>query len=139
MVTGDGNNTIVNEAGAEISVRAVAASGALTAVGIRTGSGDDIVINNGLISATLVRGTNTTAGIGIDLGAGNDQLTLGDGSEVVGTVILGTGDDTLTLVGTPTVHDGNGNPYDLPGGEGIESGKPRATAIASRFSGGHGV
>ncbi len=119
--TGDGDNIITNETGAEITVTAVALDGTLTAIGIRTGSGDDIVINNGFISATIIRNGILSTGIGIDTGAGNDQLTLGDGSEVVGRVILGDGDDMLTLLGTPIVRDVNGNLLDLSGGAGLDT------------------
>jgi len=119
--TGDGNNIIINENGAEITVSAIALGGTLTATGIRTGSGDDIVINNGFISATIIRNGILSTGVGIDTGAGNDQLTLGDGSEVVGRVILGDGDDVLTLLGTPIVRDVNGNLLDLSGGAGLDT------------------
>ena len=88
----------------------------LVAIGVQTGDGEDVVINNGLVSALTYVNNVPAAGIGIDTGAGNDQLTLGAVSEVIGSVSLGTGDDTLTLIGSPLVHDGLFNPYDLFGG-----------------------
>lgn len=122
IATGVGDDVILNEAGAEIVVRAVAAGGAtLAAAGIVTGAGNDIVVNEGLVSATTILGGVVTAGVGIDTGSGNDQLTLGDASEVIGSVSLGDGDDTLTLAGSPLVHDGLLNHTDLPGGPGIDS------------------
>ncbi|MGQ0384868.1 MAG: autotransporter outer membrane beta-barrel domain-containing protein, partial [Gammaproteobacteria bacterium] len=122
VVTGGGDDTIVNAAGGQIIVRAGAAGSAnLAAAGIVTGAGNDVVVNEGLVSATTVANGVPTAGIGIDTGAGNDQLTLGDGSEVVGSVTLGDGDDTLTLAGTPSVRDVAFNALDVPGGAHIDT------------------
>ncbi len=51
---------------------------------------------------------------------------------MIGTVALGEGDDTLTLIGTAQVHDGGGTVFDLPGGNGTDTLVLQGTgAIAS--------
>jgi hypothetical protein len=80
----------------------------LTAIGIQTGNGDDTVVNNGFVSALIYRDNDATSTTGIDLGEGNDALTLGADSVVVGTVTLGNGDDSLTLIGTPIIRNESG-------------------------------
>jgi len=120
VVTGNGDNTIINDG--DLSVTATTTtSGTVSATGIQTGDGDDIVINNGTISAMTINGNTMLSGIGIDTGAGNDSITLGDGSIVVGSVGLGNGDDALTLVGTAMVVDGLGQALDISAGAGNDS------------------
>ena len=43
-------------------------------------------------------------GTAITTGAGNDTVVLGAGSVNTGTIDLGTGDDTLTFLGTATIN-----------------------------------
>ncbi|MBN1241090.1 MAG: autotransporter outer membrane beta-barrel domain-containing protein [Spirochaetales bacterium] len=96
-----GNNLIVNLKGGSIVARASAATNR-AAYGIRTGAGDDLIENYGNIEAwtRASSGHAWEAGIGIDSGAGNDKVTLGDGSFVTGDILLGAGNDTLNVVGT---------------------------------------
>lgn len=114
--TGDGDNTIENNG--ELLVEAIASQNdTLSARGIVTGSGDDTVINNGLISAVTTVGSASTLGTAIDTGAGNDEIVLGAESETNGSIILGQGDDTLTISGTPILNLGGG----LSGDEGSDT------------------
>jgi outer membrane autotransporter protein len=94
--------------------------GTATVVGVQTQSGDDTVINNGLISATTenLAGVVLSSGIGIDTGAGNDTVQLGDGSLVVGTVSLGDDDDTLWLSGSAAIENYLGELLNPDGGAG---------------------
>lgn len=132
--TGSGNDSITNNG--EILVEAMdlvtgcaaggcgipgGATDTASATGISTGDGDDIVINNGSVIAWVYAGGTPASGVGIDTGAGNDELRLGDGAVVVGTITLGDGDDTLVLQGTALVHDGNGTIFDLPGDNGTDT------------------
>jgi outer membrane autotransporter protein len=126
---GNGNDTITNEEAATISVVAEAMaetntgeqSNSATATGIETGAGDDVVINNGLVSALTYTNGVATSDTGIDLGAGDDALILGADSEVIGTITLGDDNDSLTLVGTPIVRDASGASIDPQAGAGIDS------------------
>ncbi|HOX17310.1 MAG TPA: autotransporter domain-containing protein [Spirochaetales bacterium] len=96
-----GNNHIVNLEGGEIAAWATGATDRAE-YGIRTGAGDDLIENNGTIEAwtRASSGHAWAAGIGIDSGAGNDTVTLGNGSSVTGDILLGTGNDTLQVTGT---------------------------------------
>lgn len=72
--------------------------------GLSMGGGDDRLSNSGLIQAT--------GGSAIDMGAGNDIVNLYVGSKVQGTVLLGDGDDRITMnggLGAVTVDAGSGN------------------------------
>lgn len=53
--------------------------------------------NDSITNTGTIRGTGAIA---IEMGAGNDSLTLAVGSTVVGTINGGTGTDTVTLNGT---------------------------------------
>jgi len=132
--TGSGHDTVTNNGGILVEAMDLASGCAAgtcgipggstdtaSATGISTGDGGDTVINHGSVIARVYTGGTPASGIGIDTGAGNDALTLGDGAEVVGTVTLGEGDDTLTLQGTARIHDGNGTIFDLPGGNGTDT------------------
>jgi outer membrane autotransporter protein len=74
------------------------------AVGIRTGVGDDIIINQGTINTLRTVNGVTTLGTAIDSGGGDDTIVLGDGSVTNGDIDLGTGSDTLSLEGTPVIN-----------------------------------
>lgn len=109
--TGNGNHLISNTGTITVSAKATSnyssASLSSNAIGIQTGSGDDWIFNLGSISTTIndVLG----AGVAVTSGDGNDQLTLGAGSTTVGNIDLGSGDDTLTLVNNPSVTAANVN------------------------------
>jgi uncharacterized protein with beta-barrel porin domain len=65
----------------------------LNGFGIRfVGNFNDTITNTGTIS-----GTN---GLAIDMGAGNDTLNLGTGSNIIGQIDGGAGSDTINLSGT---------------------------------------
>ncbi len=70
--------------------KASSTSGKVT-VGISSGGGDDVVTNNGTISAS--------GGTAISLGSGNDTLIVGEGASFVGAISAGSGSDTLHFVG----------------------------------------
>ncbi len=93
----------------------------LSAAAVITGDGDDTLINNGVIEAYVFTngvGSSTTA---IDLGTGNDALTLSDGSSVIGSITLGEGDDSLTLIGVPLVAETGTTAFTLPAGNGVDT------------------
>ncbi|TCR67681.1 calcium-binding protein [Bosea sp. BK604] len=70
--------------------------------GVAMLGGNDTLINSGAIVAT--------DGAAIDMGAGNDTVTLEEGSNVYGKILLGTGDDVLTAVdGDLDIDAGAGN------------------------------
>ena len=131
---GDGNNHVENLGTITIDARAFAnATGSVDsdaggstsailearvnahAVGIRTGAGDDYVINKGRITVTTDAFNNTGSGhivasaTGIDTGAGNDTIvnqgtisatTIVNGVSSSGTAIrAGAGDDVVKLTG----------------------------------------
>ena len=100
---GNGNNMIANEGQINVTASVDQPSGEAMAWGIITGSGDDIIINEGTISATMIRNGISSLGMGIHSGAGNDQIFLMNGSETNGHIDLGDGDDRLTLLGTSLV------------------------------------
>ena len=79
---------------------------AISATGIMTGSGNDLVINNGTVSAQIFNNNNPAPATAITTGAGDDVLTLGDGSVVTGNIDLGLDNDTLHLIGNPEVQNG---------------------------------
>ncbi|MGD8641353.1 MAG: autotransporter outer membrane beta-barrel domain-containing protein, partial [Gammaproteobacteria bacterium] len=79
------------------------------AVGIKTGPGNDTIINQGTIDTSRTTNGVTTLGTAIDSGGGDDEVILGDGSITYGDIDLGTGTDTLSMEGTPII---NGNIID---------------------------
>jgi uncharacterized protein YhjY with autotransporter beta-barrel domain len=127
--TGDGNDVVTNNGSIDVSaydlqggcIGAAICNLSASAVGIQTGDGDDVVTNNGSISAvTFVNGIGSSH-IGIDLGLGNDSLTLGGLSSVFGSIDLGEGDDWLTLIGMPTATESGGGIFALQAGTGMDS------------------
>jgi uncharacterized protein with beta-barrel porin domain len=100
---GNGNNNIANEGQINVTASVGQPNGEAKAWGIITGGGDDIIINQGTISTTTIRNGVSSLGVGINSGAGNDQIFLMNGSQTIGHIDLGEGDDWLTLVGTPIV------------------------------------
>lgn len=121
IATGDGNNTITNDGSIHVIARADDPD-SVAVVGIQTKAGNDTIINNGLVSALVenLAGTVTGFGMGIDTGAGNDSIELWDGSIVVGSVGLGEGDDTLTLMGNASIKDHLGGDLNPQGGAGVD-------------------
>ncbi|PZR85050.1 MAG: hypothetical protein DI537_31610 [Stutzerimonas stutzeri] len=71
---GDGDDSLVND---EVLFGGVAMLG-----------GDDTLVNSGTIIGL--------EGAAIDMGDGNDEVTLLDGSQIYGEILLGAGDDKLT-------------------------------------------
>ena len=131
--TGSGNDTIINNGDILVEAYDLISSceeetgdcgvsvddqSVLTSIGVQTGDGDDAVTNNGTIAAYTVTDGVATSTIAIDLGAGNDTLTLGDGSSTFGTIVLGEDDDRLILMGTPLEMDDGNAVFSLPGGVG---------------------
>jgi uncharacterized protein with beta-barrel porin domain len=108
--TGNGDNAIENAASGLIEVvsQDVAqctgggcGTPSLQAVGILTGSGNDLIINNGQIRTSVEpRGSEAAAGVAIDSGPGSDTVILGAGSSATGDVRLGAGNDTLVWIST---------------------------------------
>ena len=99
-----GSGTINNDASIESTGRGGAGvavgggNGTLTVLNLGTirgetgflgGAGAEAIDNLGLIEGT--------GGVALDLGAGDDVLGVGDNSGIIGTVILGDGDDILDL------------------------------------------
>lgn len=75
----------------EAGFRLVTPVASTIAIGIRTGDGNDTVVNSGRIGAQ--------GSLAIDTSSGNDRVTLLSGSDISGEVRLGSGDDLLTLSG----------------------------------------
>jgi len=65
-------------------------------VAVQTNDSDTTIINSGTISAGSETGT------AIAMGTGNNRLILNAGSQIVGKVVAGNGDDTIILGGTGT-------------------------------------
>jgi uncharacterized protein YhjY with autotransporter beta-barrel domain len=109
ILAGNGNNHIINNG--NISVTGSYGTNITTfqqapiaeAYGIKTGSGDDIIVNNGSITTTVVRNSDIESGVGIDSGAGNDQVYLMYASSVSGSINLGANNDELIVGDTATV------------------------------------
>ncbi|MFT3783519.1 MAG: hypothetical protein QM790_16015 [Nibricoccus sp.] len=117
ILTANGNNSVVNTG--TINVTATASTSvsldvsstfndeiryyyqtsSAKAVGIQTGSGNDIINNLGIITTSLTQKGATASGIAIDSGAGNDEVTLGAASHTTGAIALGAGDDSLAIRG----------------------------------------
>ena len=106
----EANNEILNTG--TIHATAVAASDnndagkkpVADAIGIRTGSGNDTIINRGTIETSRTLNGVTSVGTAIDAGAGNDTVILGDASVTNGDIDLGSGSDTLSMEGTPVIN-----------------------------------
>ncbi|SEG66061.1 beta strand repeat-containing protein [Bosea lathyri] len=78
--------------------------------GVSMGGGNDKFTNSGTIIGS--------DGVAIDTGAGNDEVTLLEGSQLYGEVRLGTGDDKLTATAAEqdlSVDAGEGNDIVLAG------------------------
>ena len=110
ILAGDGNNVITNTGTLTVDARDLPIGYScssppcvqkIEAIGIQTGDGDDTVLNAGILT-TKVKGS-PGAGVAITTAGGNDQVTLGEGSTTAGSIDLGDGDDTLTLVNNPAV------------------------------------
>ncbi len=119
ITAGNGNNSVTNygtisvstarSATASVSVGSDASTTkSASSIGIRTGSGNDVVTNYGTITTTQPWIVGIIEwplpGTAITTGAGNDTVVLGAGSVTTGTIDLGTGDDTLTFLGTATIN-----------------------------------
>jgi Ca2+-binding RTX toxin-like protein len=82
----------------------------LLLAGVAMLGGNDTLINSGTIIGT--------DGVAIDMGAGNDTVTLLEGSQTFGEIRLGTGDDRLTATDVQqdlSVDAGDGNDIVLAG------------------------
>lgn len=93
------------------------------APGSAYGDGDDSLTNSGtLFSGVSMRGGKDTLvnsgtiigldGVAIDMGDGDDKVTLLSGSKIYGEIRLGAGDDRLTAVGVDddlSIDAGDGN------------------------------
>ncbi|WP_119462595.1 calcium-binding protein [Rhodospirillaceae bacterium SYSU D60014] len=70
--------------------------------GVSMGGGDDVLVTSGTMMAS--------GGSAIDMGDGDDSVTLEAGAEVAGTILLGAGNDTLTAVeGDLEIDGGDGD------------------------------
>ena len=128
ILTGDNDNEIYNTENGVIDVEARdvpigyscdggGCTHTISAVGIQTGAGDDLIVNDGAINTSIPSG----AGVGIQSGAGDDSVELGDGSSVIGSIDLGTGNDSLTFSGSAKVTGLNNGPGSLNGGTDTDS------------------
>ena len=79
----------------------------LQATGVQTGNGNDVIVNDGTISTAIVAANGARSlGTSISSGGGNDEVTLGVGSNTAGAVLLGAGDDTLVWSSGATLTGG---------------------------------
>jgi hypothetical protein len=92
--------------------------------GVKMGGGDDTLVNSGLMLAT--------GGSAIDMGEGDDRVTLGVDATVAGLIDLGAGNDTLRGgAGRETVEGGSGDDLlDGGGGNDVLSGGEGADTFA---------
>jgi uncharacterized protein YhjY with autotransporter beta-barrel domain len=106
--TGSGDDRVVNKGSIVATTRADnnTGSGDLSAsvAGIDTGAGNDTIVNEGTITATRIINGSSSRGTAIAAGAGDDVVKLLDGSVTNGNVDLGSGDDMLSLEGTPVIN-----------------------------------
>jgi hypothetical protein len=86
--------------GAQINSGSITNSGIITGgTGIKfTGGGDDTLTNRGIISGS--------GGTAVDMGEGNDTVTLATGSAISGTINGGNGKDSMTLTGNGLIGAG---------------------------------
>jgi fibronectin-binding autotransporter adhesin len=169
--TGDGANHIVNRGSIAFSANLYqswimstedygmalpVAAESVSAIGVQTGAGNDIVEHYGSLTATWTRnyllGLIVTSGNGtaIQTGAGNDRVLLGLTSSTVGDIDLGQGDDMLVLAATgnqpwllPTINGavqpgGGTNVFGL-GGQGIGAFNLAELGSSGRFPGFDGL
>lgn len=119
ILGGNGDNTVINNGHITATADMIAErpfdfslQDRAFAVGIQTGAGNDVVVNNGTIEpredvyivTNFGSGSTSRYGVAIGTGAGNDTIRLGDGSQTHGLVDFGPGNDTLVLAGTPSVN-----------------------------------
>ena len=81
---------------------------AATAVGIKTGAGDDSILNAGTIDTWYHRYQTPSSswygpGTAIDSGPGSDVIAFDSGSVTNGAVLLGAGDDGALFLGSASV------------------------------------
>jgi len=131
--TGDGDDEIINNGQIRVEAWDLTSdcsgscaglpptSSTVTASGIVTGAGNDVVQNMGSLSVETIANNVRTSRVAIDTGTGNDELHLGDGSSIVGTVSLGDGDDLLSLFGTPTITNSASALLNVDAGAGIDT------------------
>ncbi|HOX59304.1 MAG TPA: autotransporter outer membrane beta-barrel domain-containing protein [Candidatus Paceibacterota bacterium] len=118
ILTGNGNNYILNEGTIAVTSHATAgvwvdtednddeyrfSAASASVFGIQTGSGHDTIYNSGTLTSTNFNATGWVAGTAIDSGAGDDTVSLLANSYTRGGILLGAGDDTLELSGAPTL------------------------------------
>ncbi|MBW1742645.1 MAG: autotransporter domain-containing protein, partial [Deltaproteobacteria bacterium] len=106
--TGSEHDMIYNHGHINVNATANSNTGNRTtvAVAISSGAGNDTVVNSGTVSALTDQDGTPGYGISIDTGSGHDTLALLDGTSLEGSVILGHGDDSLVLTGSPVVTNG---------------------------------
>ena len=105
IYSGAGSDTVINTGEIKVTGMVEAADAIFEAIGADTGDGDDIVLNAGtgsVSASTTIAGITTTA-TAISTGVGQDQVSLLDQSGITGRIDLGPGDDLLTLAGGATV------------------------------------
>jgi fibronectin-binding autotransporter adhesin len=91
-----------------VSTVNVDAASTITANGITTGAGDDLVNVDGIVTGNIVtaagndtlnvHATATITG-NIDMGAGDDTLNVFAGSTITGTIDMGDGNNTVNAIG----------------------------------------
>ena len=114
-VAGAVGDVIVDDGETYIEPAAPDAIAGASAYGIRSGSGNDVIVNNGWIRAQAF-GDSSAQSFAIHTGAGNDQVFLTGGSTTMGNVELGEGNDELFIVDTPAAMVGS-----LSGGIGADT------------------
>ncbi|MBW1860585.1 MAG: hypothetical protein JRI70_11130, partial [Deltaproteobacteria bacterium] len=106
--TGSEHDMIFNHGTINVKATANSNTGNRTAVAVAISSGDgnDTIVNSGTVSALTDQDGTPGYGIAIDTGSGHDTLALLEGTSLEGSVILGHGDDSLFLTGSPVVTNG---------------------------------
>ena len=146
ILLGDGDNVVVNQGAISATATPSANSSATApsgsppeveawettsvdnaeAIGILTGGGNDIIVNEGSIETWVSAGAINRYGIAIRSGGGDDSVYLQDGSTLIGDVDLGDGNDSLNLLGitasTGNFYGGNDSDHLLVDGTSVLNG-----------------
>ncbi|MEH2513812.1 glycerophosphoryl diester phosphodiesterase [Nitrobacteraceae bacterium AZCC 1564] len=125
LIQGDGHGPAnVAQADADVMQQQIDGREAIDIIG----SFGDTIFNSGKIIGGIFTdgGTDSLTNTGIingqvDMGSGDDTVTLNDGSQVSGTIVLGEGNDTLMASANAVTVDGGAGDDHIAGGAGNDT------------------